>query len=132
LVVNRLKFALLLPLAHFAIATVLIGSEDSRYSRLELEAIERSDRIERQERLHPELKAESNISDEQDFQKSIAIEYRPPAAVKAVLGVELPAVALVGWFWHPPTAHSPGLLPPLLCRVTLGISALRKILPQPW
>jgi len=91
-----------LPLAHFSIATVLIASEDSRYSRLELEAIERSGRIERQERLHPELKAQNNISDEQDFQKSIVTEYRPPAAVRGVLGVELPAAALVGWFWHPP------------------------------
>ena len=127
-VVNRLKFALLLPIAHFAIAVVLIGSEDSRYSRLEFEAIERSDRVERQERLHPTLEAQSNIFDEQDLQRSMENEYRPTAAVRAILGVELPAVAVVGWFRHPPTAHPRGLLQPLLYRITLGISALRKIL----
>ena len=127
------KLALLLPLAHFMIAGVLIGSEDSKYSRLGLEAIERSDAIERQERLHPLLKSQDKIPKEQDFEEIIASEYRPPAAAKGLYGVELPAAALVGWYWHPPywhppTSHSLGLLQPLLHRVTLQISAIPKIL----
>ena len=122
------KLTVLLPFAHFVIATVLIGSLDSMYSRFELEAIDRVDEIQRQERLHPELKTQNKISKEQDFDEFIAMEYRPPAAVKAVYGVELPAAALIGWFWHPPTAHSAGLLQPLLHKLALGMSPTSKIL----
>jgi hypothetical protein len=122
------KLAVLLPAAHFVIATVLIGSQDSRYSRFELEGIDRVDEIEHQERLHPELKAQNNISKEQDFEEFIAMEYRPSAAVKAVYGVELPAAALIGWFWHPSLAHFGGLLQPLFHRLTFGMSHAPKIL----
>jgi hypothetical protein len=56
------------------------------------------------------------------------LEYRQPAAAKAVYGVELPAAALIGWFWHPSAEHSAGLLQPIVHRLTLGMSHAPKIL----
>lgn len=122
------KLAVLLPIAHFVIATVLIASHDSRYSRLELEAIDHIDESERQGSLHAELNEQHKTSRGQAFEESFELEYRQPADVKAVYGVELPAAALIGWFWHPSSAHSDGLLQPLLHRLTLGMPHAPKIL----
>ena len=113
------RLAVLLPIAHFVIASVLIGSEDSKYSRLELEAIDRRDRIERWEKMHPETTIQSKAASEREaaFEESIAMEYRPASTVKSIYGVDLPAAAILGWFWHPITAYFGGSLQPLLHKI---------------
>jgi hypothetical protein len=54
------------------------------------------------------------------------IEYRPPIEVKAMMGAELPADVLVGWYRHPPGRNA--LLQLTLVRFTQDISVKPRII----
>jgi hypothetical protein len=125
---TRHKLAFVLPAAHLLIAFVLIAREDLRYSQFEIESIKRQDRIERVEKFRPELEPPPTMPREQEVGWSIAMEYRPSAAVKAMMGVEFPATALIGWYWHPPSGFSYAPLQPVLRKLTREIPVMPRIL----
>jgi hypothetical protein len=125
--VSTSKLAILLPLIHVAVAGILIGFEESRYWRLNLESIDRADRLERHEREQPRHTIQSKAAEDKDSRFSETMEFRSSAATRVIFGFELPAFLVLGWFRHPITSRFDGFLQPWLVGLTLGMPAASKL-----
>jgi len=91
---KAVRFSVLLPLIHLLVAGFLISSEESRTWN------HRDDAWVDEELFNP-IKMEPGM-----VMFDSGMEYRPSIEAKAIMGAELPAFLLVGWYRHPPSRHS--------------------------
>ncbi len=125
---KALRYSLLLPLIHLAIAIPLIYREESRNWAAETHLIQTLDAIERAAEVARSGPAPSQPSASPRVGwDPISFDYRPTISVKAIYTVEWPAGMLVGWYMHPPSLYFGGALQYMLPRLVKRLEGGARI-----